>query len=288
MTKNPVVSTDTGDLKPDMTFQKRYRKMIVTGPVIEIYEMDEKPYQLARKYENTKSNLDWLEAWEAEIQSRSLEERISGCDSMLDAMRLIKDHNGRIAANISRTRNTVRRLALANFDSDSKFVTFTFAENITDVSEANVYWKKFIRKMRQKYGEFKYMAVLEFQKRGAVHYHCIWNLPYIKKPELQEVWGNGFIKVNRIDHVDNVGAYIVKYMTKDLMDERFVKTKSYQCSKGLERPVTYRDEEFEMIWNLYDLEHKKKVFTSSYTSEHHGTITYAEYNLKRLYSPKTV
>lgn len=276
------LSTHSGVSKPDMTLKNKYRKMIVTGSVIEVYEMDEKPYQLAKKYEEKKSTLDWLEAWEAEIHSRTLEERISRCDSVGDALRLIDTHNGRMAANISRTRNTVRRLALANFDNNSKFVTFTFAENIVDVAEANTYWKQFIRKMRKKYGGFKYMAVLEFQKRGAVHYHCIWDLPYIKKPDLQEIWGNGFIKINRIDHVDNVGAYIVKYMTKDLMDERFVRTKSYQCSRGLERPITYREEEFEMLWQLYDLEHKKKVFTSSYTSEHHGTITYVEYNLKRL------
>lgn len=282
MSINSGLSTHLGVSKPDMTLKNKYRKMIVTGSVIEVYEMDEKPYQLAKKYMEKKSTLDWLEAWEAEIHSRTLEERISRCDSVGDALRLIDTHNGRMAANISRTRNTVRRLALANFDNNSKFVTFTFAENIVDVAEANTYWKQFIRKMRKKYGDFKYMAVLEFQKRGAVHYHCIWDLPYIKKPDLQEIWGNGFIKINRIDHVDNVGAYIVKYMTKDLMDERFVRTKSYQCSRGLERPITYREEEFEMLWQLYDLEHKKKVFTSSYTSEHHGTITYVEYNLKRL------
>lgn len=258
--------------------------MIVTGSIIEVYEMDEKPYQLSKKHEKKNQSLDWLEAWEADIKSRTLEERVSRCDSPFDAFRIVNEHNGRIAANITRTRNNVRRLALANFDNNSKFVTFTFAENISDVSEANKYWKKFIRKMRTKYGKFKYMSVIEFQKRGAVHYHCIWDLPYIKKKDLQELWSNGFIKVNRIDHVDNVGAYIVKYMTKDLMDERFVNTKAYQCSKGLERPLIYRDEECEMLWQLYNLEQKKKVFSSSYTSEHHGTITYSEYNLRRLYS----
>lgn len=282
MPLNLDVPTVSGDLKPDITVQKKYRKMIVTGSVIELYEMDERPYQLSKKFQDDHDSPDWLQAWEAELRSRTLEDKLSQCDSVLSAFDLIKSHNGRIAANIARTRNTVRRLALANFDNGSKFVTFTFAENITEVSEANKLWKQFTKKMRRKYGNFKYMAVLEFQKRGAVHYHCIWDLPYIKKKDLQDMWGNGFIKVNRIDHVDNVGAYIVKYMTKDLMDERFVNTKAYQCSKGLDRPLTYRDEECETLWELYNLEHKKKVFTSSYASEHHGTITYSEYNLKRL------
>lgn len=260
--------------------QKKYRKMVVTGNVIEVYEMESKPYQLFRKYQDG-NKPDWLAAWEAEIKARTFEEQLTRCHSLRDAERLVRERTGREQRNITRTRNNVRRLALANFDNDSKFVTFTFAENITDISVANREWKSFIKRLRYKYGKFKYMAVLEFQKRGAVHYHCIWDLPYIKKSELSEIWGQGFIKVNRIDHVDNVGAYIVKYMTKDLMDERFVGCKAYQCSKGLDRPIVLRDEELERVWQLYDLEHKKTAFESSYTSEHHGLIVYREYNLKR-------
>ncbi|MBY9082359.1 protein Rep [Paenibacillus sp. CGMCC 1.18879] len=265
----------------DFPVQKKYRKMVVTGNVIEVYEMESKPYQLFRKYQDG-NKPDWLAEWEAEIKSRTLEERVASCDTLRDAERLVRDHVGREQRNITRTRNNVRRLALANFDNGSKFVTFTFAKNITEISVANQEWKSFIKRLRYKYGRFKYMAVLEFQKRGAVHYHCIWDLPYIRKSELAEIWGQGHIKVNRIDHVDNVGAYIVKYMTKDLMDERFVGSKAYQCSKGLDRPIVLRDEELDVVWQLYDLEHRKTAFESSYTSEHHGLIIYKEYNLKRV------
>lgn len=260
--------------------RKKYRKMVVTGNVIEVYEMESKPYQLFRKYQDG-NKPDWLAEWEAEIKARSFEEQVGLCTTLRDAERLVRERAGREVRNITRTRNNVRRLALANFDNGSKFVTFTFAENIKDIAVANQEWKRFIMRLRYKYGKFKYMAVLEFQKRGAVHYHCIWDLPYIKKSELSELWGQGFIKVNRIEHVDNVGAYIVKYMTKDLMDERFVGSKAYQCSKGLDRPIVLRDEELETVWQLYDLEHKKTAFESSYTSEHHGLIVYREYNLKR-------
>lgn len=243
--------------------------------------MDNKPYQLSREYEK-KHDIDWLQAWEAEVASKSLEDRIKECTSIAQQMSLISAYNGRQAGNISRTRNNVRRLSLANFDNGSKFVTLTFADNITSISEANVYWASFIRRLKRKFGRFKYMAVIEFQKRGAVHYHVIWDLPYIKKFELAEIWGNGFIKVNRIDHVDNVGAYIVKYMTKDLLDERLVKQKSYQCSRGLDIPIIFRDDEAEMITKLYDLDNRKIVFASCYESEHLGKIHYKEYNLKRL------
>jgi hypothetical protein len=87
--------------------------------------------------------------------------------------------------------------------------------------------------------------------------------------------------VNNIKHVDNVGAYIVKYMTKGLFDERFVRQKAYQTSKGLERPLILRDELLESMWQMYKLGERKAVFESRYTSEHYGEITYKEYNLKR-------
>ncbi|MGM9458151.1 rolling circle replication-associated protein, partial [Lacticaseibacillus rhamnosus] len=75
----------------------------------------------------------------------------------------------------------VRRLVLANFDAGSKFVTFTFAENVKDIDQANREWKKFVQRLRRRYGDFKYLSVIEFQKRGAVHYHMISDLPYVKK-----------------------------------------------------------------------------------------------------------
>ncbi|GAI10009.1 unnamed protein product, partial [marine sediment metagenome] len=34
-------------------------------------------------------------------------------------------------------------------------------------------FKKFIQRLRYQYGDFKYMAVIEFQDRGAIHYHMI-------------------------------------------------------------------------------------------------------------------
>lgn len=274
---NPVLERDFSE----NIIQEKYKKMIVTGTVIEVYEMDFKPYQLLNRNKRSNDSPDWIDSWEQELEEMNLQQRMENCSSLDDLYRVVREHKGRINANIYRTRNNVRRLSLANFDNGSKFVTFTFAQNITDVSEANQLWKKFIKRMRYKYGDFKYMAVIEFQKRGAVHYHVIWDLAYIKKSELSEIWSHGFVKINRIEHVDNVGAYIVKYMTKDLMDERFKGLKAYQCSKGLQRPLVLRGEQVAELYRMYGLEDKKTVFESSYTSEHHGTILYKEYNLKR-------
>lgn len=45
-----------------------------------------------------------------------------------------------------RAQNKVRPLILANFDRNSKFITLTFEENITDVLEAN----KLLEKIQEK------------------------------------------------------------------------------------------------------------------------------------------
>lgn len=180
-----------------------------------------------------------------------------------------------------RSRQMIRRLILANFNNDSKFVTLTFKENLTDLEEANKRFKRFIQRLRYKYQSFKYLAVIEFQERGAVHYHMISDLPYIKNKELAEIWNEGFVKITNITHVDNVGAYMIKYMVKDLTDKRLSRRKVYQCSKGLDKPYEARGEEAERIIQAYDLEKRKPVFSSSYEGEYTGQVDYMEYNLRR-------
>lgn len=197
---------------------------------------------------------------------------------------------------VKRRRETVRDLAVVNFDNSSKFVTLTFRDtedfDIRSPSDCNREFKKFIQRMRRRYDDFKYLAVIEFQdrnNRGAVHYHMLCNLPYIKAKELENLWGLGFIKINAIDKVDNIGAYVTKYMTKDKADDRLKQEKGYFCSKGLERPTvykswniqTYKDFKEVKAW-VDDLKTvKKAVYFAEYTTEHNGKISYQQFNLIR-------
>lgn len=188
-------------------------------------------------------------------------------------------------------RNMIRQLAASNFDSSSKFVTLTFDNDrdhdICDVKQSNAYFKKFIQRIKRKYDGFKYLAVIEFQdanSRGAVHYHMICNLPYIRKSELQEIWGGGFVKINKIDHVDNVGAYVVKYMTKDTSDKRLCGLNAYLHSRSLEKPaeVTTWHQSREEWQPIHDaLEKESPVYEATYTSEQAGRIEYRQYNFNR-------
>lgn len=189
-------------------------------------------------------------------------------------------------------RNMIRQLICSNFDSQSKFVTLTFNNNqshdIKDVKECNREFKKFVQRLKWRFPDFQYLAVIEFQDkndRGAVHYHMICNLPYIKKSELSELWGNGFIKINAIDKVDNVGAYVIKYMTTDMDDKRLQGLKAYNCSKGLQKPVEVKSwvrSDVELILQLKDMvKDKSPSYGSTYESENAGKISYKQYNFNR-------
>lgn len=111
-----------------------------------------------------------------------------------------------------RRRDMVRRLACSNFNAEyDKFFTLTFKDNLTDVKEANYIFRQFIKRLKYKFGDnIKYLAVVEFQNRGAVHYHVLSDIPYVPQQELQELWGQGFVYINAISHVDNIRSIYSK------------------------------------------------------------------------------
>lgn len=188
-------------------------------------------------------------------------------------------------------RNRIRQLICTNFDSGSKFVTLTFRNghdfDIRNVKDCNRYFKQFIQRLKYRYPELKYVAVIEFQDahgRGAVHYHMICNLPYVKKSELQEIWRGGFVKINAIDKVDNVGAYVIKYMCKDTEDTRLQGENAYLHSHDLKEPVmlcTWKGDATEWRTMHDALESETPSYSAKYESEKAGHIEYMQYNFNR-------
>lgn len=186
---------------------------------------------------------------------------------------------------LARARRSVRRLINANVDAWGeipKFLTLTFAEDVKDVKKANYEFKKFRQRLEYDLKlKLKYVAVVEFTKKGRVHYHVVFfNLPYVEANELAAIWSNGFIKINAIDHVDNIGAYITKYMTKDNNDDRLIGKKSYFTSRGLKEPIERYLNEKEIAEIKDKLSHKK-VYEDRFDNEYVGDILYTQYNLKR-------
>lgn len=239
--------------------ESTYLKVIQTGHIIEIYEFEKLPILPSTKKANQDPKI--LEKFADYDFDNTLTDRQN---------------------NQHKARNNLRRLITANFDANSKFITLTFADNITDVKKANKEFKKFIQRLRYKYGnEFKYAAVIQFQERGAVHYHMMSDLPYIPHSQMQEIWRNGFVYLNKITHVDNVGAYMIRYMGKEMTDTRLMGQKSYMTSKNLVRPVEFIGDAADEVLKKLNLDDKKRVYASSYTNEHLGLSLYKQFNLQR-------
>lgn len=187
-------------------------------------------------------------------------------------------------------RDMVRRLACCNFNAEyDKFFTLTFKDNLTDVKVANRIFAKFIMRLKHKFTkDLKYLAVVEFQNRGAVHYHVLSDIPFIPSDELQKIWGQGFVYINAISHVDNIGAYIVKYMTKDNTDERLQGQKAYLYSRNLKKPETlinHNLKDFDKIENKiikkYNLDKQEAIYESTFDTEMLGQCDYKQYNFRR-------
>ena len=192
-----------------------------------------------------------------------------------------------------RARRNLRRIVNANVnqwgdDVTSKFLTLTFKDNVNDLDKANYEFRQFIKRLNYKvYGKkcsyLKYTVVPEFQKRGAVHYHVIfYNLPYTKADVIEEVWGNGFIKINKIDNIDNVGAYICKYLTKNNVDSRLEGRKSYFNSRGLKKPIEVFLDELEIKKIKKSLPREAMIYKAEFENEFVGKIDYEQYNINLI------
>lgn len=138
-------------------------------------------------------------------------------------------------------RFEIKRIIDCNFDDKSTFLTLTFRENIQDIERANREFTLFIKRLKRylKNQQLKYIATWELQQRGAIHYHLVlFSVPYIKNDKLSELWGNGFIKINKIKETvknEAVGVYITKYFVKDL-EKKANQKKAYFCSRNLIKP----------------------------------------------------
>ncbi|MHB1316471.1 MAG: rolling circle replication-associated protein [Minisyncoccota bacterium] len=180
--------------------------------------------------------------------------------------------------NIIRARRNFFRLVQANLKSAEKpvFITLTTIKEKSLVS-AYKYLTQFITRLRKIYGsEFRYIAVPEYQKRGAVHFHClVWGLPVsdvfdeipwiVRKRQTQKIltyfltfcheyklesttargtryiqhqWMRGFLDCLPTDGSPKLATYMAKYMSKAMSDRRLYQSKSYVCGRNSLRPLS--------------------------------------------------
>jgi len=194
----------------------------------------------------------------------------------------------------SKTKNRIKRLIQANVKSWGcvpVLITYTFKENVSDLEKANAFFRLYTQRLhrflaRLGYFSAKYIAIVEFQKRGAVHYHVIYfNLPYIVgiKESLASLWGHGFIQVKAVQHIRHMGNYLVKYLQKSSNDARLFGKKAYSCSKGLKKPIIFTyPQTFAQTKLQLETEHPTMELNTEqvYQTGFFGSVNYKRYKIK--------
>jgi len=241
-------------------------KVVVSGKQVEVYKYTKNVW---RDFERT----------QASVKTKPVKE-----PKQLDIFEKIKQQKQKQEFSVHRTRTEIRRLINSN-PQLNKFMTLTFAENITDLKQANYEFNKFVLRLSYKYPKFEYLAVPEFQQRGAVHYHVICNLPFVHYNEIFETWGQGKIDIKRVTNVTNLGAYVCKYLGKDMFDERTFGKKKFFRSQTLSEAIEILGYLAKLFAERF-LSLLTPVFEKTFESEWVGEVEYKAYSLDSFPFPK--
>jgi len=153
---------------------------------------------------------------------------------------------------LSRTRITLFRLIHCNINNHGNFIpvflTLTYAKNEQNRKRASHDLRLFHMRLNYQLDtKLRYIAVPEYQKRGAIHYHIIYfNLPYTPVTTLYDLWGQGTIKIIGLYKIKSIASYLSKYVTKELLDTRHRNSRLLISSRGLIRPQIYHNEDVDI------------------------------------------
>ena len=174
-----------------------------------------------------------------------------------------------------------------------RFLTLTYRENMMDTKKLYCDFDNFNRRLRSKIGRYEYITAVEPQGRGAWHLHVILifeSVPFLPVEFLQAAWGHGFIKIERVDGVDNVGAYLTAYLT-DIDGKKYARLGMYpsgfhpfRWSRGICKPVVETVSYEQVLKDYKDVAptYKKSLFLSDKDSDISNQLSYIYYNTNRL------
>lgn len=200
-----------------------------------------------------------------------------------------------IIYNQMRARKQVKRLVLCNFEyHQCTMLTLTYAENMQDVAKAKKDFNLFMKRLRYHLGiDFlPYIYVIEFQDRGACHFHAILGSPFIDFNLLTSVWGFGHIWIAKINNNIHLANYICKYLSKDFIDVRLAGFRAWQSSRGLRKPIVLRDR-FSSVYNklssdgatnfLNSIKEKELLHSETFDIFNNNKVEFNKYLIKSIF-----
>lgn len=173
-----------------------------------------------------------------------------GSEAISESKSLVLD---RSSFSIKRTQDTIMALINQNVITYSKFVTLTFASKPLNRQEVVLAFKDLSTRYKRFYNEkMRYLYVTEkatsegeykdsnglsrrYTKRWHIH-AVIFNARFITLTDMRKLWRYGSVNIKAIDNSENMGLYLMKYVTKSSI---LFNKKGYVSSLGLTKPVTY-------------------------------------------------
>ena len=218
-------------------YEKLYNeKVIISGNRVEIYKY--KTYMRINKKANNKNG-----------------RKGNGGNGATDKKK--KKINRKLSLN--RARNNIIRLCNSNTDLET-FITLTYKDNYQDLGKSKEHISYFFKKLKKDYPDLKYIYVLEFQSRGAIHYHILCNIkideitPGKYKSDIhkqyernfsKKYWSNrGFVDIRNLSKEGNTnaGKYVATYLVEDLFDLDLKGNRCYGYSNNLNKPIEIKND----------------------------------------------
>jgi hypothetical protein len=194
--------------------------------------------------------------------------------------------------NIRRRCKSFTRLVQSNLVGSvaPALFTLTVAERV-GIERGYEYLREFWIRLRQASISYsKYIAVPEFQKRGAIHFHLIiWGLnEYVDQErnnrQIQNLWQRGFVDCIQSDGSSKIAGYLAKYMRKSMFDRRLVGQKAYSASRSCLRSVSFSSPAvFNFSSEVFgiDLETALPVVDKQFNTQWLGSARYRLYVLDK-------
>jgi len=220
---------------------------------------------------------------------------------------------------IRRARQSFIRIVRSNLagGGEPSLFTFTMHQKLP-YSASSVIFTRFIARLRRRAGKsFRYIAVPEFQKRGAVHWHVLlWGFPVEygcvghmairrgkkvfvetcpperkcerKTRRISRLWLSGFVDAIATDGSPFLAGYLAKYMQKAMYDVRLSGKRAYYCAHNVLRPMSFGSDAFSASAALkLALFHADRetvdnspVQEKEFTTEWLGRAIYKQFRLK--------
>ena len=218
---------------------------------------------------------------------------------------------------LNQTMKKLRYLINANFSGkpNELWITLTFADSLLarNANAVYLYFNKFIKRLRYKYGkDLEYIAVLEPHeiKNGDIknwhgyHFHLLLK-SYVRKKifipheDFENIWGLGFCRIERLNNIDNIGAYLSAYLTNvednsEIVDcankKKYIKgarlwlypkgIRIYRKSKGIKKPTRIKMTYAEARTIIGVEPHYRKKIPIE-IDDFQNTIIYEQFNRRR-------